>query len=490
MVKSAAPEPEKENQQAASGKQQAASGNSIRWPAFFQHSSEAVFLLNRQRRLFYVNRAWEELTGRPASEVRGQVCKRQVAAEPGSVEALAGALVPTPEVLAGQPGRVRRLLSCAGQESRWCDLDFFPLRDEKGVVAILGKITAAPAEVAAATGPLPEELVTLRAAHAQHYRFEYLASSQAAGAAPLRQIVDQARLASQTRVPVLIVGEPGTGKQWLARAIHYQGAAREAAFVALDCTHLPGGVLAGLLFGAGGLVWRPQIGTLYFQEPAHLPRDLQDRLIALAADSPSRGPRLMAGVSNPAKWEGQPPDDLHCALGTVRLDLPPLRGRPAADLPWLVERLLRRAASDSAGAIPGLTPEAWELVYTYRWPCNLRELYAVLADALAHARERRGPETRAERETGAERMESRSDRFIDAADLPAYLRLAAGPGSPPSRPLPLEHLLEQAERRLITLALRQTRGNKTRAADLLSVWRPLLLRRMKKLGIADTESSQ
>jgi transcriptional regulator of acetoin/glycerol metabolism len=441
--------------------------------AFLQRSGDALFLMNRQRRLVFVNRAWEELTGRPAGEMRGLVCKRHAQAEPASPEDLVSALAPPPEVLAGQPGRARRLIPCSGGKSRWCDLDFLPLRDDEGVLAILGKISPAPQDPSPPPMPQVEELVALRAARAERYRFDYLASGQAAGSAPLRQVVDQARLASQTRVPILITGEPGTGKQWLARTIHYQSAAREVAFVSLDCAHLPPGVLAGLLFGAGGLVWRADVGTLYFQEPDRLPRDLQDRLIALAADSPVRSPRLLAGVE--LREGRQPPlrDDLLCALGTLRLELPPLRNRPAADLPWLVERLLERATGadlQPPGSQPTLTPEAWELVYTYRWPGNLRELYSVLAGACAHAAAGPAPQR------------------IDVADLPAYLRLATVSGEKkPSKPLPLHSLLEQAERRLITLALRRTQGNKTRAADLLSIWRPLLLRRMKKLGITDVE---
>src|SRR5262249_26051584 len=165
--------------------------------------------------------------------------------------------------------------------------------------------------------------------------------------------------------------------------------------------------------------------------------------------------------------------DLLCALGTLRLELPPLRNRPAADLPWLVERLLERATgadSQPPGSLPTLTPEAWELVYTYRWPGNLRELYTALAGACAHAAGGPAPQR------------------IDVADLPAYLRLAmVGGEKKPGKPLPLHSLLEQAERRLITLALRRTQGNKTKAADLLCIWRPLLLRRMQKLGITDVE---
>src|SRR5437763_10081857 len=102
------------------------------------------------------------------------------------------------------------------------------------------------------------------------------------------------------------------------------------------------------------------------------------------------------------------------------------------------------------------------MLRAYDWPGNLAELYAVLVGASAHA--------------GSER--------IDVADLPLYLRLGAKQPTP-ERTLPLKELLEGAERRLIELALRRTGGNNSRAAELLAIWRPLLLRRMSALGIPD-----
>jgi DNA-binding NtrC family response regulator len=91
------------------------------------------------------------------------------------------------------------------------------------------------------------------------------------------------------------------------------------------------------------------------------------------------------------------------------------------------------------------------------------ELYAVLAGAAGRAAGER----------------------IDAADLPLFLRVVPKPAAADERPLPLKELLEGAERRLIELALRRADGNKSRAAELLAVWRPLLLRRMSALGIDD-----
>jgi transcriptional regulator with PAS, ATPase and Fis domain len=440
----------------------------FRWPTFFQHAREPVFLLGRHRRLRFVNRAWEQLTGLNAAQARGLACRRRKAAAGDSwEEVLAHALCPPPEVLEGAPSRARRLVPGGEGGPRWWDVEFFPLHDDQGLLGVLGKIiplTVGPS----ASAPLPEELVALREQVAGRYRLEEFTAEVPA----LRRVAEQARLAGRSRVPVLIVGEDGTGKRWLARTIHTQDAsARERTFVALDCERLPAPALDGLLFGDAGLTRRPHVGTLYFREPARLPRDLQLRLSAWVAEAAADGPRVVAGCrAHPADEvrSGRLLDELHAALGTLLIELPPLRDR-LASLPWLVERMQERVAAANAVEGPpralGLTPEAWEILRAWSWPGNLRELYAALAGAGARARGER----------------------VTAADLPAYLSLGRAAVPAAERPLPLAQLLQEAERRLILLALRRARGNKTRAAEILSLWRARLLRRMGALGIAEEE---
>ena len=105
---------------------------------------------------------------------------------------------------------------------------------------------------------------------------------------------------------------------------------------------------------------------------------------------------------------------------------------------------------------------------TYSWPGNLAELYQVLVLASVHA----------------------SEAHIDLGDLPLYLRQDRKSSTAANPPLPLKTLLEQVEKRLISLALRKMGGNKSRAAELLSIWRPLLIRRIKVLGLKVPESKK
>jgi transcriptional regulator with PAS, ATPase and Fis domain len=448
--------------------------DNFRWQVLFQRCTEALFLLNRQRRIRFVNQTWEALTAMSAAEAQRLVCKRHRDAVPGSPEALANALSPPPEALEGKPGRVRRRLTGVGTGPQWWDIEFFPLRDREGFLGLLGKIT--PVSSGPQSGPvaLPEKLVHLREDRSQKYRFDQFASDLPV----MRRVVEQARLASQVRLPLLLAGEKGTGKKWLARTIHYQGPTREQTFVALDGAHLPADVLTEVLFGARGLLRNIGAGTVYLQEPSCLPRDLQARLCELLQSSSDAAgeqvPRLIVGCSSSPEEDiraGRLLDELYCACSTLTISVPPLRQRKA-DLPWLIEPLLSRAAqaAPTAQRVTGLTPGAWELIRAHEWPGNLQELYTVLLGACRRAKSSQ----------------------LEPADLPAYLTLRLEPDALPraERPLPLDQLLEEVERRLIQVALRMTRDNKTRAAELLSIWRPRLLRRMEKLGIADAEAAR
>src|SRR5437868_2649677 len=149
----------------------------FRWQALFQRAAEPFFVLNRRRRILFVNRAWEELTGVSAAEARGLQCLRRpsLPQDPWDV-VIRAVCCPPQEVLHGKPGRARRLVPQADTAPRWWDVEFLPLHQKEGLLCVLGKIRPLPCEEVAPRPPLPEKLVALRERTAQRYGFEQLTS--------------------------------------------------------------------------------------------------------------------------------------------------------------------------------------------------------------------------------------------------------------------------------------------------------------------------
>jgi DNA-binding NtrC family response regulator len=313
--------------------------------------------------------------------------------------------------------------------------------------------------------PVPEAVEALRQRRSRRYLLEHLD-----GSTPVcLRLYHQARLAAKVRTPLLIQGEPGVGKQWLARLVHHRGVTAGLPFVALDCSRLPLSSLTRLFERGEGIRALVGEGTLYLAEPAFLPRDLQRIVCAIAAED-SAAPRLVAGSSGDLGAEvtaGRFLEELYGLLQTQTIALPPLRER-TGDLTEFVNRFLERL-DDNGLTRPCITAEACEVVKAYGWPGNL----AQLEDVLRTAKSRAGRDA------------------IDRVHLPAALRQSAAlsqvAAADPLRALPMDELLEQAERRLIRLALRRCQGNKTRAAEVLNIWRARLLRRMEALGISDDQ---
>jgi transcriptional regulator with AAA-type ATPase domain len=449
---------------------------SFRWQALFQRVSEALFVLDRRRRLLFVNHGFERLTGLGIDRARGLVCRapRPVGPEGSAEELISHILTPPPEVLQGAFARSRRLYhDRTGRHDppappAWWDVEFLPFRqggDKEGHL-IVGRVVPLPAGASPVALLVPERLVDLRQRTAARFSLDLVASGHPA----MRRLEQQVRLASEVRTPLWLVGEAGTGKQTLARLVHARGPRREQAFCTLDCGRLPPASVAALLLGEASSPLRAGIGAIYLREPGRLPRDLQLRLCERLAVEEPDAPRLMAGSrSAPSELVrgGAVLDELAGLLSPLLLDVPPLRERPN-DLPRLVESLLARLNEAGGKRVSGVSPAASEVLRGHDWPGNIAELFGVL---------------RAARERAA-------DERIDAGDLPTALRLPRGAPRPvtgPAADLPLPELLELVERRVITLALARARGNQSRAAELLGIHRPRLLRRMQALGLAGAE---
>ncbi|HEX3147378.1 MAG TPA: sigma 54-interacting transcriptional regulator [Gemmataceae bacterium] len=428
------------------------------WAALFQQTTDPIFLLNPRRRLRYVNKAFETLTRVHADAVVHEYCHpRKIQKDiTASRRALLQTLAAPAEAMAGRTTTVRRPVPPAKLGPPWWDITFVPLREGDKLVAIVGTIAPIghPGSTAGGKG-LSESLIALRqqaVARAGVDRFS--------GESPrMRRLRAQAELAAQTRAPVWLTGGPGTGKESLARAIHYHGVTRELGFAGIDCAGLQPYLIRSLLFGHNGLAETGRVGTIYLKSPGALPADLQVELIEwgeLLADEC----RIVVGAGD---GSGLTPE-FQAAFGVIEIHLPSLTEQ-MNELP----RLLTIVADD-----PSLVamPEAIAVLAAWTWPANLRELREII----------RGAQRRA------------GKHKIDVSHLPQSVRQAAtntraaqaGVRAKPAAKL--DEVLEQVERRMIELALKKTKGDQTAAAELLGIYRSRLVRRVKAMGVGEEES--
>ncbi len=294
--------------------------------------------------------------------------------------------------------------------------------------------------------------------------------------AALRQTLDQAaRVASHRDVTVLIGGETGTGKELLARAIHYGGPRAAHPFVEINCAAIPANLLESELFGhergafTGAIAAKPGLfelahgGTLLLDEIGALPLELQPKLLRALE---SRAIRRVGGQQGrqvdvrvigathldlaAAALRGEFREDLFYRLNVVALTLPPLRERDG-DIELLAETFLARIANGYGLPVPPLTPDLRTALRAYAWPGNVRELRNAVERALVLS----------------PRGTVRAEELI-----PPPARVSARGGSTLPFPATIDVLVRAAARAMLELV----GGNKSEAARRLGISRPRLQR--------------
>jgi DNA-binding NtrC family response regulator len=435
-------------------------------------------------RLVWVNRAWEALTGYPAEKVLGVTCKAHSPSQAGNVADLVASFHPPPRAMAGQSARGPTLIIDAQGEKLWRELDFWPFHNGQGdLIGFLGRVCetdSSPRETVDHDQSFHDQLLALRRRLNRCYGFDGII-----GQGDVHdRLLEQIRLAGGTSAPVLIIGEPGTGKRLVARTIHELGVNRLQPIQLIDLEALPAELLERQL-----LSWaedsRPRrdgegdisdsrfstsirsLATLAVGDVLLLPRDLQSQLAKLIRMN--HGPRLLAmtsGDPEAALQSDRLRPDLYYALTPLVLRLQPLRER-REDLLVLSQHFLERANRLGGCQKQGFAAGAQAVLRAYDWPGNLSELDRVIQ--YAHDR---GGQT-----------------LVKAEDFPASVQGNLGaaylPGATPISLKPLDEMLTEIERRLIENVLVKSRRNKSRAADLLGISRPRLYRRMKELNLDD-----
>ena len=308
--------------------------------------------------------------------------------------------------------------------------------------------------------------------------------------AALRGTLDIIRQAAPSSATVLLLGESGTGKELFARALHEHSSRAQAPFVPINCAAIPETILESELFGyergaftgavarKEGRIERAQGGTLFLDEIGELSPAVQVKLLRflqegeierLGGTSTVRVDSRVVAATNrdlvAAVQAGKFREDLYYRLNVIQVVLPPLRER-IEDIPLLADHFVARYAAKNGKQFSGITPAAMEALEAYTWPGNVRELENAIERAVV--------------------LSPGSEIDIDA--LPQPLQQAArGPRGPIPAALegrtvsiPLGTTMEEIELRVIRETLRQTKGDKNLAAQLLGIAARTIYRKLDR----------
>ncbi|MGQ0633289.1 MAG: sigma 54-interacting transcriptional regulator [Planctomycetaceae bacterium] len=442
-----------------------------------------VFAVDADRKVVAFNAGCESLTGWKAIDVLGATSHYGSATELSGIASLVSSLCPPPEAFAGQSLAAPAYLMSRDARAIPRLVRFFPLIDDQGRVSgVVGVAEPLPAPAAlpefAATHTLHARLAALRGELSSQFSTRSLVAASVA----MRKVLVQVELAQQTSVPVLLCGESGTGREHLARLIHFGGPLKSRWFVPLDCRalgaeeldrmwqrlleqHRSGGGTTGLA------------GTVYLADVEHFPREVQERLVReFSSGEPQDRVRLRLICSKECAPEGAAREerlraDFLALVSPLTITVPPLRER-SDDLPLLAQHFLEELNREGPRQAAGFDDAIWPLFRRYAWPGNLDELLAIVREA----------------------RERSTEPIIRVHDLPFRFRDALNaqslpsPAAPP--PVPLDALLARVESRLIDLALARAKQNRSQAAQILGVPRARLLRRIEQLGRSDDPSAQ
>lgn len=296
----------------------------------------------------------------------------------------------------------------------------------------------------------------------------------------MRRLIQYADKAATTNVPVLILGETGTGKEMVASAIHLKSARSWAPFVKINCAGLPQTLVESELFGhergaftgaddtKRGLFEVADGGTIFLDEIGDMPMETQSKILRILEGGELRRVggktsiyvkvRVIAATNkdlNALSKQGSFRADLYFRLNVIALTVPPLRER-AGDVRLLVQHFVEFFNRDTGRGVR-ISESAIKVLEKYSWPGNVRELRNLMERLVVLS----------------------TSQTIDIADLPVEVTLAETNPEISSSYLSIE----EVEKRHITKVLQKTKGNRRDAAKILKISEPTLYRKIKDYAI-------
>ena len=302
------------------------------------------------------------------------------------------------------------------------------------------------------------------------------------------------KVATSPGSTVLLTGESGTGKDLVAKVIHYSSARAARPFLNITCSALPENLMESELFGhergaftdaraqKRGLLEQADDGTVFLDEIGEMTPALQAKLLRFLEEKAFRrvggssdiqvDVRVIAATNRNLEEtirEGKFREDLYYRLNVLRIEVPPLRTR-ADDVPRLAQHFVETFSRDFRRPVRGLSDDATQALRTYGWPGNVRELRNLVERAVLLS----------------------EGEVLQASDFDTLQapRRAGGSGRTAFQ-LPADGVsLEEEERSLVMQALERTGGNQTRAAMLLGLHRDQIRYRIEKFGLAKETAKQ
>ena len=325
---------------------------------------------------------------------------------------------------------------------------------------------------------LRHEVSTLRQELRTRYHFENLIGKSR----PMQEVFGLIEQVAGSRSTVMVYGKSGTGKELVAKAVHYNSQRSTKNFVPVNCAAIPAELLESELFGhergaftgaiatkvgkfelaTGGTLFLDEVGSMRLDLQAKILRALQEREVERVGGSRTIkiDVRVIAATNRDLKKaveEGVFREDLYYRLNVVPITLPDLKDRPE-DIPLLANHFVQKFGQESNSGIREISKEAMAILISHTWPGNVRELENVIERAATLGR---GP-------------------AVQPSDLPPHL---AGGTNPLERALAKEATLEDLEKDYIAMILRRTKGHQIRAASILGIDRRTLYRKIRRYGL-------
>ncbi|HDI83005.1 MAG TPA: PAS domain S-box protein [candidate division WOR-3 bacterium] len=424
--------------------------------AILESILDGVFTVDSQFRITSFNKAAENITGYKKEEVLGKNCSEVMK----SPDADACPLKKTLETGENVSNYEMEIITKNGKRIP-VSVNTAILYDEKGEV--IGGVE---------TFRDMSEIVRLR--NEVRHRFSF---GNIIGKSDCMQIIyDKLEVISVTDSNVLIEGETGTGKDLIARTIHYNSMRKDKPFVKINCAAIPENLLESELFGYkkgaftgavmdkmgkfeaadGGTIFLDEIGDMPLSLQAKILRVIEEREFERLGEVETRkvDVRVIAATNRPLKElveQGKFRMDLYYRLNVVRIRLPALRER-AEDIPLLLDHFIEVFNKKFNKKVKGVEQRVMDFLLDYSWPGNVRELENVIEHAMIHAR----------------------GDLIRFDNLPDYLFEEGESGAVSLVDVEREHILR---------VLKSVNNNKTRASKILGISRSTLWRKLKELNI-------